>query len=95
MALGSGQGSTSCVVKGLGLALYKSLLVDISSPSCPFPQEHLASETGLLAVDLAKDSHGTTSAEVRPHLFESFSGAYGYLLTYGELLTQVPFLQGL
>lgn len=44
--LGSGQGSTSSAysLSKVWVWPYKSLLAGISSPSCCFPQEHLASE---------------------------------------------------
>lgn len=92
MVLGSGQGSAS---PGYSLSKvwvwpYKSLLAGISSPSCRFPQEHLASERGLLGSRPCQGSLVATSAEVRPHLFESFSGALEHLLTSGELLTEAP-----
>lgn len=50
MVLGSGQGSASSAyaVSKVWVWPYKSLLADISSPSCLFPQEHLTRETGLL-----------------------------------------------
>lgn len=50
MVLGSGHGSASSAyaVSKVWVWPYKSLLADISYPSCLFPQEHLSRETGLL-----------------------------------------------
>lgn len=95
--LGSGQGSTSsgCALLKVWVWPDKSLWLTFPPQAVSFHRSTLPARWAYWAVDLARDSHGTTSAEVRSGLFESCSGAYGYLLTYEELLTQAPFLQGL